>query len=101
MVICPEYWRRQPVLYGAERERVIQRLGQAANNAYHASQAQQGRDLQYIDDDVRVEVKNGWDRKHRCYVTDILMIPRDGSGDRYHVIIDADGNELYSEFHEK
>ena len=86
-------------LYGEAHQRQIQRLGWHASQAYHASQAQKGRDLQYEDDEVRVEVKNGWDKRHRRYVTDILIYPRDGSGDRYHVVIDEAGNELLNEYH--
>jgi hypothetical protein len=87
-------------LHGDARQRQAQRLGQYASNAYHTSQAQQGRDIQHEDEEVKVVVKNGWDRRHRRYVTDILVIPRDGTGDRYHVVLDAEGNELLSEFHE-
>ncbi len=87
-------------LYG-DLEVLRQKLGAVATRAYEKSLAQKGRDLQYIDEDVRVEVKNGYDVRHRCFVTDILIFPRDGSGSRYHVIIDSNGNELYSDFHEK
>lgn len=76
-------------------------MAQIAVEAYNRSLAQRGRDLQYLDNDFRVEVKNGYDRDHRCPVTDILIFPRDGSGDRYHVIIDEDGNELYRGYHQK
>lgn len=86
-------------LFGPDRQRQIERLGRYASSAYHASQAQQGRDIQHEDDEVKVVVKNGWDRSRRCYVTDILVIPRDGTGDRYHVVIDADGDELLNEYH--
>lgn len=90
---------RETLLEQGVRERRIELLGRYASNAYHASQAQQGRDLQHKDDEVEVRVKNDWNRDHHRYVTDILVIPRDGTGDRYHVIIDGDGNELLNEYH--
>ncbi len=77
------------------------KMGRLARVAYQNSLAQKGRDVQYEDEDCVVKVKMGYSRRYACYTTDIVIAPRDGSGDRYHVIIDEHGNELYSGYHKK
>lgn len=90
-------------LYGdivAERSR---RLGELASQAYAQSLAQRGRDIQYEDDEVKVKVRNGYDRTHRSFVTDIIVTPRidNPRGSHLHVIFDSEGQELMNEWREK
>jgi hypothetical protein len=65
-----------------------------------ASAAQVGRDIQYVDGDVEVKVKVGYNRDYDCYVTDIIVKPliKGWHGGHQHVIIDGHGRELMNEW---
>lgn len=91
---------KETLLEQGVRER---KLGRIARVAYQNSLAQQGRDLQYEDEDCEVRVKMGYNRDHGCYVTDIIVKPKgDGwHGSHQHVIIDEQGNEIMNEWRDK
>jgi hypothetical protein len=65
--------------------------------------AQQGRDIQFVDEDCVVKVKNGYSRIYGCFTTDILVIPHQNNphGSEQRVVFDEHGNELYNQWHEK
>jgi hypothetical protein len=55
---------------------------------------------QHKDDEVNVQVKAGQEHRSGKATTEFVISPRDGSGDRQHVVIDDEGNELLNEWHE-
>ncbi|MDO4871949.1 MAG: hypothetical protein Q4A27_00750 [bacterium] len=57
---------------------------------------EKGRRLQYVDDGVEVQIRSGYDRRHHCITTDILVIDRSSNdGLRLHLVLDESGNELH------
>jgi|GEM_PF-2570071 len=85
--------------YAKEEEARLQRLGRVAIRAYQRSRqsdAQRGRDLQYQDEDCKIQVKNGYQWKGDMYTTDIMVIDRHSpKGAGWHVVFDEDGNVLH------
>lgn len=67
----------------------------------HGNDVAAGRN-EWTDGEFLVSVTDGYSRNYNCYVTDVIIAPRDHSGDRYHVILDSEsGAELYAEYHQK
>lgn len=57
------------------------------------------RELQYKDEDVKVEVRSGHDRDYNAYVTEIFVFHRDPAITQHlHVVIDEHGNELMNRY---
>lgn len=59
------------------------------------------RQIVYQDSDLVIKTQSGWSRDHRCKTTDILIFPRDNSGNRLHIVYDERGNEILNEWHEQ
>jgi len=57
------------------------------------------RVIQYEDDDVRVEAGGMFSYDTQTPTTDILIFPRDRSGDRHHFVTDDRGNVITDEYH--
>jgi hypothetical protein len=55
---------------------------------------------EWYDGDHKVSVIDGYSHDYDCYVTDIIIAPRNLRGNQ-HVIIDGDGNVLLNEWHDK
>jgi len=69
----------------------LERIAQEAELKYSGS-----REIQYIDNDAKVMVKSGYDRRHHCVVTDILITDRrSDNGLRLHLLIDENGKEIH------
>jgi domain of unknown function (DUF1771) len=69
----------------------LERIAQEAELKYSGS-----REMQYIDNDAKVMVKSGYDRRHHCVVTDILITDRrSDNGLRLHLLIDENGKEIH------
>lgn len=83
-----------------ERERRRRLIGHVAQRAVlKATSEQKGRDIQYVDDGCRVEVKSGYRRKNKAIVTDILVFDRTRKdGGHVHIVIDELGNVLHEEW---
>ena len=77
-----------------------ERLGRYAVNAYYASFAGT-KQPQHLDPDVRVTVRNNWNRDHHVWTTDVIVAPRDHTGDRLHIVFDERGNEIVNEWHKE
>lgn len=70
----------------------LERIAQEAELKY----AEKGRRLQYSEGSISVEVKSGYDRRHHCVTTDILVIDHTPEKGRHlHLVIDEDGKEIY------
>lgn len=91
-----EELERRKAAAEAERRR---RFGQAAIRAYRRSrqmEAERGRAIQFEDDDVKVEVRNGYHWGGDKYTTDIMVIDRHSrSGAGWHVVFDDEGQIVH------
>lgn len=94
-MFAPRTWERKK---STERS-YQQALGNVAIRAYRHSRqmdAQEGRDIQFEDDDCRIEVKNGYHWSGDKYTTDVLVIDRhSSSGAGWHVVFDEEGNIIH------
>lgn len=74
------------------------RLGTYAVNAFHQAMTS-ARTEQYRDSNVRVTVKNNWNRDSHTWTTDIIVAPRDRSIKQHlHIVFDEWGNEIVNEW---
>lgn len=62
-----------------------------ARRAARKAMAQPGRDLQYKEDGVKVQVKNGYDYKSDSFTTDIILIDPDRPNEHYHFVANEAG----------
>lgn len=97
-----ELARRAEAVDQQERQRLERRkveFGKLAIRAYQQSRrmdAQDGRDVQFENEDCRIEVKNGYQGRTDQYTTDVMVIDRhSSSGAGWHVVFDENGNVLH------
>lgn len=81
------------------REGATRAMAQMAMNQWAKTQVTP-RMTQYEDSEFKVTVRSGYDRRHDCIVTDVLIFDRHNKKEHYHLIIDDHGNELFSEWRE-
>ena len=81
------------------REGATRAMAQMAMNQWTKTQVTP-RMTQYEDSEFKVTVRSGYDRRHDCIVTDVLIFDRHNKKEHYHLIIDDHGNELFSEWRE-
>jgi len=55
---------------------------------------------QYEDEEFKIQVKSGYDGKHASVVTDVLIYDKQNKREHYHLVIDDQGRELFSEWRE-
>ena len=79
------------------RESATLRMAQMAMNQWAKTQVTQ-RSVQYEDSDFKVAVRSGYDHRHDSIVTDVLIFDKYNKREHYHLIIDENGNELFSEW---
>lgn len=56
------------------------------------------RMTQFEDGEFKVDVRSGYDRRHDCIVTDVLIYDKQNKREHYHLVIDENGRELFSEW---
>jgi hypothetical protein len=81
------------------REAATLNMAQIAMNQWAKTQTTPWG-TQYEDDEFKVQVKSGYDRRHDCIVTDLLIHDKQNKREHYHLVIDEYGNELFSEWRE-
>jgi len=79
------------------REDATRAMAQMAMNQWAKTQVTP-RMTQYKDFEFKVTVRSGYDRRHDCIVTDVLIFDRHNKKEHYHLIIDEHGHELFSEW---
>lgn len=94
-----EYERKAQERYEREqqskRRHIVGQVALKAINRAKKAQAQKGRDLQYVDADCKVEVRNGFDSRSNRFTTDIVVYDRSRSdGGHVHIVLDEDGNVI-------
>lgn len=97
-------YRRDPFApHGAQnftenrRESATLRMAQMAMDQWAKTQVTR-RSVQYEDSDFKVAVRSGYDHRHDSIVTDVLIFDKHNKREHYHLIIDENGNELFSEW---
>lgn len=82
---------RRLIVRAFKREKVRRTEARAQGRA----EAQKGRDIQYVDEGCRVEVRSGYDGTHMAIVSDIIVYDRTRSdGGHVHIVIADDGSVL-------
>ena len=79
------------------RESATLRMARMAMNQWAKTQVTR-RSVQYEDSDFKVAVRSGYDRRRDSIVTDVLIFDKYNKREHYHLIIDENGNELFSEW---
>ena len=79
------------------REDATRRMAQTAMSQWAKTQVTQ-RMTQYEDSEFKVTVRSGHDRRRNCIVTDVLIFDKHNKREHYHLIIDEQGKELFSEW---
>ncbi len=79
------------------REDATRRMAQMAMNQWAKTQTTP-RMTQHEDSEFKVTVKSGYDRRRDSIVTDVLIFDKHNKREHYHLIIDENGNELFSEW---
>lgn len=93
-------WRYAKERAAAREENRRKVFGQAALRAYDyraRRQAQRSTDeVQYLDDEVRVVVRNGYSSDRDCYTTEIKVFHRDPNiHEHLHVVFDDRGQIIF------
>lgn len=57
--------------------------------------------VQYVDEQVKTKVRGGFDYRHQVPTSDIVIMPRDGSGRHHHLVVDDDGTVITDEWRDK
>jgi hypothetical protein len=82
---------RRLIVRAFKREKVRR----AEVRAKGAAEVQRGRDVQYVDEGCRVEVRSGYDSDHMTIATDIVVYDRTRSdAGHVHMVIAEDGRVL-------
>lgn len=77
-------------VFDAASEETLRDVSRRAMEQWYT---QKGRDLQYIDDGCKVEVRSGYHRDGKRHTTDILVFERsDSRGLHLHLVLDDQGN---------
>ncbi len=84
---------------GERREFATLAMAQTAMHQWAKSQATPWT-TQYEDSEFKVQVKSGYDSARNAIVTDILIHDKQNKKEHYHLVIDENGNELFSEWRE-
>lgn len=79
------------------REDVTHRMARMAMNQWAKTQVTP-RMTQYDDSEFKVTVRSGYDRRHDSIVTDVLIFDKLNKKEHYHLVIDENGLELFSEW---
>lgn len=79
------------------REDATLRMAQTAMSQWAKTQVTQ-RMTQYEDSEFKVTVRSGHDRRRNCIVTDVLIFDKHNKREHYHLIVDEQGKELFSEW---
>lgn len=79
------------------REGATRAMAQMAMNQWAKTQVTP-RMTQFEDSEFKVTVRSGYDRRHDCIVTDVLIFDKHNKKEHYHLVMDEHGNEFISEW---
>ena len=79
------------------RESATRAMVQMAMNQWAKTQVTP-RMTQFEDSEFKVTVRAGYDRRHDCIVTDVLIFDKHNKKEHYHLVMDEYGNEFISEW---
>lgn len=79
------------------REDATRRMAQMATSQWAKTQTTPRR-TQHEDAEFKVDVKSGYSRRYDVIVTDVLIYDKRNKKEHYHLIIDENGRELFSQW---
>lgn len=79
------------------REAATRNMAQMAMNQWAKTQ-KTPRMTQFDDSEFKVTVQSGYSRDHDCITTDVLIFDKQNKKEHYHLVLDDQGRELFSEW---